>query len=352
MLNPVWSGQYATLPPGPEPAAIHAPAPSGGPAAFLDMSDAELLARIESDPRQLGPLSLGEVGAGRLFNAVELPPDPRMDIGGNAQVWTTDETIASLRAGLDTVHELFPDTHPLQIGDFSDEDGGRLKRHKSHQSGRDVDVGFFFKSGAQGRFVVGNEKNLDLPRNWALVRAWLTRTDVDTILLDTRIQRMLYKYALSIGEDKDWLDRVFRFVRGYKDAPIQHVAGHRNHYHVRFYNPVAQQLGRRAYPLLVEANVLAPPVHTVRHVVRAGQTIGHLAARYGTSVRAIKDANGLRSNLLRAGRAYRIPVKAAAVNAQAVTIPPRLLPPFTPPALEAVEWPTASVAFGSGGDRH
>jgi penicillin-insensitive murein endopeptidase len=83
-----------------------------------------------------------------------------------------------------------------------------------------------------------------------------------------------------------------------------------------------------------------PPVFTVRHVVRQGQTMGHLAARYGTSVRAIKQANGLATTQLRAGRAYRIPVRAAAPPSTPVVAPIRMLPPSTPSVLAAVSWPT------------
>jgi penicillin-insensitive murein endopeptidase len=89
-----------------------------------------------------------------------------------------------------------------------------------------------------------------------------------------------------------------------------------------------------------------PPVHTVRHVVRPGQTMGQLAARYGTSVRAIKTANGLSSTFLRAGRAYRIPVKAAAPPSVPVVIPYRLLPPTTPEVLAAATWPDALSLYG------
>mgnify|MGYP001570532563 FL=1 len=72
-------------------------------------------------------------------------------------------------------------------------------------------MGFYYKGGQARWYAPGTAANLDLPRNWALVRALITCTDVETILLDTRIQRLLYKYARSISEDKDWLDRVFQF---------------------------------------------------------------------------------------------------------------------------------------------
>jgi penicillin-insensitive murein endopeptidase len=159
------------------------------------------------------------------------------------------------------------------------------------------------------------------------------------VFLDTRIQRLLYKHALSIGEDKAWLDHVFQFARGARDAIVQHLPKHRTHFHVRFYNPIAQELGRRAYPVLVELGLVEPPAATVRHVVRRGQTLGLLASRYGTSTAAIMKANGLRTTRLRVGRGYRIPVRGTVAPLQAVVVPPRMLPPQTPPAMAGVDWP-------------
>ena len=234
---------------------------------------------------------------------------------------------------------LFGDIPPIIVGDISAFGGGPLKRHESHQGGRDVDLGLYYKPGKGTWYTPGTAANLDLPRNWALLRALLARTDVERVFLDIRIQRLLYKQALSIGEDKGWLDRVFQFARGARDAVIQHLPKHRTHFHVRFYNAVAQELGRRAYPVLVQLNLIAPPVYTVRHVVRSGQTLGSLASRYGTSIAEIMKANGLRTTRLRVGRAYRIPVRPMVASSQPIVVPPRILPPQTPPAMAAVDWP-------------
>jgi penicillin-insensitive murein endopeptidase len=349
LLAVVW---MVALPPGAGVPLAAAPAPSerssrDTPAALLSLSDDELARRVELDVNSLGSLSIGAPGSAMLLNPVTLAPGPYWEISDRAEVFGTAETIEAIEAAVGKVHEIFPGAHPIIVGDISDEDGGRLKRHQSHQGGRDVDLGFYFKAGATQHFVAGTAANLDLPRNWALVRSLVTCTDVETILLDTRIQRLLYKYALGIGEDKAWLDRVFHFATGSKSAIVKHVAGHRNHYHVRFYNPVAQELGRRVHPILVELKLIEPPVYTVRHVVRPGQTLGQLAARYGTSVRAIKAANGLSGNLLRAGRAYRIPVKAAAPPSLPVVVPYRLLPPTTPAVLASGAWPTAAGLYGN-----
>jgi hypothetical protein len=323
------------------------------PAGLLDLSDEELLQRIETDPGLLGSLSIGVPGRSVLFNGVELQPNPHWTIAPNADRWATTETIAAIQSAVDTVYELFPDAPPITIGDISSQDGGHLKRHKSHQGGRDVDFGFYYLQGKGTWFAPGTAKNLDLGKNWALVRGLLTRTDVEAILLDTRVQRVLYKHALDIGEDKTWLDHVFGFARGYRDAKIVHVAGHQTHYHVRFYNAVAQELGRRAHPLLVQMNIMSPPVYTLRHVVAAGQTIGQIAVRYGTSVRAIQAANGLRTTQLRAGRAYSIPMRgAAAPKTDPIVVPQRMLPPTTPDALATVTWPTAEALYPpAGSDR-
>ena len=321
------------------------------PAGLLASGDEDLKAAIEADVSSIGSLSIGSPGSAVLFNAVALPDDPRWTSFAGAEPWATVETIAAIDTVIGTVHELFPATPPLVIGDISDEDGGRLKRHESHQGGRDVDFGFYYKGGQVASFVAGTAKNMDLPRNWALVRAIVTRTDVEKIFLDNRVQRLLYRYALDIGEDKAWLDRVFMFSRGYRDAIVQHEPRHRNHYHVRFYSPIAQEMGRRAHPILVEMGLMKPPVFTVKHVVRSGQTLGHLATRYGTSVRAIMQENGLRTTTIRAGRAYRIPLKAAAPPQEPLVLPQRILPPTTPEILASIDWPTAEALYGGGSQR-
>jgi penicillin-insensitive murein endopeptidase len=326
--------------------------PADAPAALLELSDEELRARIEEDSLSVGSLSIGTPSAATLFNGVALQADPLWEIAPHADTFGTSETLAAIRIAVDTVSELFSDTPPIVIGDISALKGGHLKRHQTHQGGRDVDFGFYYKAGKGAWFVPGTAANMDLPRNWAFVRALVTRTDVETILLDTRIQRVLYQYALGIGEARDWLDRVFQFSRGSSESIIRHVAGHRTHYHVRFYNPVAQELGRRAHPLLVELNLMSPSVYTVSHVVQPGQTLGRLASQYRTPVRAIMQANGLRTAQLRVGHAYRIPMRGAPPpTTQPLVVRPRILPTTTPPTLATIDWPTVESLYGSSQER-
>jgi penicillin-insensitive murein endopeptidase len=350
MPTPGVAATAATVPAAPTTAV--ASKGSEAPAALLDLNDDDLMAVIAADPTSLGSLSIGTPGRASLYNSVALPPNPHWQIAPNADSYATTETIAFLHAAIDTVYDLFPETPPIMIGDISAATGGHLKRHRSHQGGRDVDVGFYYKSGTTQWFLPASPANFDLARNWALVRSLVTRTDVEMILLDVRVQRMLYKYALGLGEDKDFLDHVFACSRGLRDAIVQHVVGHRTHYHVRFYNAVAQELGRRAHPLLVDMNLMKPATYTAACVVKKGQTLGQIARRYGVSVRAIQQANGMRTAALTAGRVYQIPMRGSAAPAtQPIVVPHRTLPSTTPATLSAVEWPTVETLYGAAGQQ-
>jgi murein endopeptidase len=316
-------------------------------AALLALDENELRSRIEADPASLGTLSIGTPWGGILLNGVVMPAGRGWEIVNAAESLGTTETVEFIRTAVEKVDTIYPDSPPIAIGDISNPRGGRLNRHITHQAGRDVDIGFYYKNGRGSWHTAGTAANLDVPRNWALIRALLLCTDVETILLDIRIQRLFYTHALSIGEDKAWLDRVFRFVKGANEARIRHVAGHRTHYHIRFYNPLSQELGRRAYPFLISLGMIKPPVFTVSHTAREGETLGHIARRYGTTVGAIQRANGLASVFIRAGRTYRIPLKGAPKPPPGpLVFPVRQLAPRTPLSLAAFDWPTPLALYG------
>lgn len=319
--------------------------PAAAPAVipFADLSDQELAKMMADDITALGTLSIGSTNGGALVNGLPMPRSEYWDIVNGAETYGTQETIDSLITAITKVHEAYPEgTSKLYIGDISDRDGGRLNRHISHQSGRDVDLSFFYSCGQGDWWGRGTSGNLDLARNWALVRALLVHTDVELILVDRSIQLLLYDYAASIGEDRQWLNTVFQYPDGQGYTPIRHARNHQTHYHIRFYNPVAQELGRRVYPQMLAMGKIQPPTYYVYHRVKRGETLGHLARRYGTSVAAIKQANGLRSNVIRAGRSYRISRRGGvAKSPRPLVLPARHLPPSTPGVLAQADWTPA-----------
>jgi len=68
----------------------------------------------------------------------------------------------------------------------------------------------------------------------------------------------------------------------------------------------------------------------ITHVAKKGETLAEIAKKYGTTVRAIRRANGLRSTVIQAKKTYKIPQAGHAppsFSAGPIGIPPRRLPP-------------------------
>lgn len=292
------------------------------------VSEEEIARRVDEDLVALGSMSVGSPSGGRLLNAEHLPPSPLWRAMDSQHAWATRETLAFLRAAISAVDEAFPATAPLSIGDLSAKKGGHLSPHLSHQSGRDADVGFYYREGADGQWYQrATAQNLDVARTWALVRAFIIQTDVELILIDASIQALLRQHAEALGEDADWLESVFD-GRGQQRALIRHARGHRTHIHVRFYNPIAQRTAQLAYSALVARGLVEPAVYFVRHLCQRGDTLGKLAKRYDTSVAAIKRANRLRNSKIIAGKSYRIPERGPQIAP--VVVPSRRLPESSP----------------------
>jgi penicillin-insensitive murein endopeptidase len=161
------------------------------------------------------------------------------------------------------------------------------------------------------------------------VRALIAHTDVEMILIDHSVQALLRAEGERAGEDREWLDGVFR-GKGALPPIIRHAPGHATHLHVRFYSPIAQETGRRAYSALLRHQLIHVGPSYAVHVAKKGDTLVTLAKRYGTTVMAIRRANGLKSNLIQAKKSYRIPERGKAPPSLArgpCAIPPRRLPP-------------------------
>jgi hypothetical protein len=171
-------------------------------------------------------------------------------------------------------------------------------------------------------------------------------SDVQVILVDRGIQKVLRDWALAHGEAQDWLDGIFHG----KGALVQHARRHRDHFHVRFFAPRSQELGRRIQPLLA----LRPEQNVAFHKVKRGQTLGHIAKLYGTSVPALMRANHMRRTFLRAGQRLTVPLHKPCTQCPLpppVVVPARHLPPTT---TASAATPTSDEKSGgeNGGDGH
>ncbi len=150
----------------------------------------------------------------------------------------TPRTIKAIKAAVSRYKQRRPKGPRVHIGDISKKGGGRLKPHKSHQKGVDVDVGLVHKGMLAGekRFVVANAQTLDVGRTWALIKAFADTNEVRAIFLDYNVQKTLYDYARHKGVSDETLDELFQYPRGRGRAHglVRHWRGHRNHFHVRF----------------------------------------------------------------------------------------------------------------------
>jgi penicillin-insensitive murein endopeptidase len=311
----------------PEDAGIAEAGAETRPHPLDGLSDAELKRTVAEEPAKLGSISLGAPSAGLLLNGVQATESPYLKPVSPSGAYGTQETLDYLTGAIKRVHAEFPGTLPLSLGDISAKKGGRLKPHISHQSGRDVDISFYYRNDTQW-YRRGNASNLDLARNWAFVRALVTETDVEMILVDHSIQALLRDYARSIGEDATWLEGLFLGGAGLRPI-LRHAPGHATHFHIRFFNPIAQETARRAYRHLVSHGLVPPVQDYTSYRTKRGDTLGKLAKRFGTSIEAIKRANGLKKSLIREKQVYLIPTKSSRPKPPPpqLSFPPRRLPP-------------------------
>jgi murein endopeptidase len=288
-----------------------------------DLSDDELARLWKEAPAELGSVSVGFADQGRVIGAVHLDDGDAWTVARRDLSWGTQETIDGLVAAFRAVRAEFPDAR-ARLSHIGLQSGGWLRPHKSHQSGRDADLGFFYKgNGRPGGRLKNIVKAFDTARNWALIKALVTQSDVQVIWVDRGIQKVLRDYALKQGEDAAWVARLFRAGN---QSLLQHARRHQDHFHVRFYAPRSQELGRRLQPLLAQR-----PEHNLTvHKVQRGQTLGHIAKKYGVSVAALKKANHLKRTFLSANQRLLVPLKGPCTKCPLpppVEVPPRCLPP-------------------------
>lgn len=305
------------------------PAPGAPQPHPLDgWSDERIERAVTTDLASLGSMSVGTPNAGGLVNGVQAVASPLYSLVSPGSAWGTQETIDYLNTAVQAVHDQFPDTPPLALGDIGARHGGPLRPHISHQAGRDLDISFYYRDGTRW-YARGTRDNLDFPRLWAFVRALIEKTDIDLILLDHGLQEPLKEYALSVGEDPEWLAQIFQ-GKGAVRAIIRHAPGHATHLHLRFWNPKAQETARRCYAALARHQLVRAPVQFTTHKVKKNETLAMIAKKYGSTVRAIREANGLRSNLIHEQAVYRIPLSGSGVripHTERVRVPARRPPP-------------------------
>jgi len=269
-------------------------------------SDAALREAFETQPETLGSISVGTPNSGRLINGVRPPASSLYHLVDPEHAWGTQETVDSLCRALEAVAQQHPDTPIVNIGHLSARSGGPLRPHRSHQSGRDVDLGLYYSDRNSRWYTYTDGDNLDVARTWTLLKTLASSSDIEMVLLDINLQKRIESFAISTERDMAWVHLLFH-GEGAQPRLLRHSPGHATHLHLRFKNPIARRSAQRMAPLLARQRPLDLQHAPLSHVAKVGDTLAKLAQHYCTTMGAIRAANRMRGFQLKAGQSYVIP---------------------------------------------
>ena len=202
----------------------------------------EGLPPVDAAPKSMGQ-SIGSPRDGALLRGARLPASRDYIIRNPDTAWGTDNTLRHLRTAIASARRKHPQQHRLVVGDISTRRGGPLEGHTSHQAGRDVDLGLFYRGhGDEGprTFIEATREILDRRATFDLLAALAATRDepggVELIVLDYNLQRILRRSAEARGVAEELLEALFQFPHGphSRHGLVRHKPAHRDHLHVRF----------------------------------------------------------------------------------------------------------------------
>lgn len=212
---------------------------------------------IGFSPAPAGPLSWGGTSDGVLRGGVRLADSGAGFVRarpGEETRFGTPELVRAIERAAAAVVATYPGTAPLRVGDLSYPMGGQHPRHRSHRTGRDVDVVFYVTDAAGrsqrgrgwlafDRFGVAREAAVpeggtasndlfffDDARNWAFVRALIAdpQSNVQWIFCSRGLKARLLAYAAVHETDPEVLFRASWVLhQPSRGRP------HNDHFHIR-----------------------------------------------------------------------------------------------------------------------
>ena len=179
--------------------------------------------------------SIGAPNRGRLVNGVELPELPELYTRRQPEKsYGSSHTVRTLILAIADFRREVRFDGDIVIGALSLRRGGRFRPHRSHQSGRDIDIRLpalphVHHPGAP------TAAEVDWKAAWRLFEAFVETGQVQYIFLDHGHQKRLYKAARAAGVPKERLAEVLQWPRepGANVGVVRHSPGHKDHFHVR-----------------------------------------------------------------------------------------------------------------------
>ena len=184
-----------------------------------------------------GAVSWGTANDGRLFNGVAMESSPGLRVRNVSRSYGTEYTVNLLKAAGADVKARWPDAPELVVGSLSLRQGGPMRPHRSHQSGRDADLSYYHRGNVETEdFLDMSPDKFDAVKNWHFFKTLINTGEVEYIFVDYGLQEVLYEYALSVGYEPEELSELIQYPRGRRanEGIIRHSPGHADHFHVRF----------------------------------------------------------------------------------------------------------------------
>lgn len=184
-------------------------------------------------PIPAGAHSFGSPNQGRLLNGIQIPANPALYSLRNLEhAFGSTHAIDVLQRGIAVFRRETGFERPIYLWDMSQRKGGRFGPHKSHRTGRDIDIAMLLRPGYQPG--TGDRHAVDWEATWHLIRAFIGTGEIHYVFLARMHQVSLYKAAKACGATSEELDLIIQYPRVEKVGIVRHSPGHTGHMHVRF----------------------------------------------------------------------------------------------------------------------
>ncbi len=209
------------------------------------------ITRYNIDSQSIGSASCGalqngiKIGSGNPYYRILRDPEKHY---GTSELINTIEKI-----GCVITHE-YGNTGKVAVGHMSQEGGGKLSVgsghfHASHQSGRDADIGFYFRN-KQGVLTTEMTTMADAPTqtvdsrfdakaNWLFIREFIKQDSAEAVFIYQPLEDAIINYAVQTNEDPALIKKAKDMMQGgFTALGIQH----NNHFHIRIKCPSGDSL--------------------------------------------------------------------------------------------------------------
>lgn len=172
-----------------------------------------------------GAVSWGRPNRGKLIDGVQLPPSDLYTIRFDRLAYGTSLSVHAVMQAIAAFRQETGFEGEINIGAMSRRTGRRLRPHRSHQSGRDIDIRLPALSLGEGEAKLSVHE-VDWFATFALIDAFVRTGVVQVVFLERKFYRRLRRAGMRLGASDERIEAVMSEVR--------HSKGHTSHMHVRF----------------------------------------------------------------------------------------------------------------------